>query len=535
MTEQYDYIVAGAGSAGCVLAARLSENGRYSVLLLEAGERDRNPWIYVPIGVTKLFAHPTLNWRLETEPVQSLNGRCLYQPRGKMLGGTGSLNGMVYIRGNPADYDAWRDSGCDGWAWDSVLPYFRKSERQVRGANAFHGGDGPMVVADLPHHEIAGAFQRAAIAAGIPANPDFNGRMQDGVGPYQVTATPATRISSSRAFLKPALSRKNLRVVTRALASRILIDDGRAVGIEYRTPEGTRTALARHEVIVSGGVFGSPQLLQLSGLGPAEALRTAGVPIIRDMPGVGRNLHDHFNIHLSFRSRMPITLNDLALSGRRKLWGGLQYLLGGRGPLATTGNVGGAFLRSSSDRSHPDLQINCLLFSTEKRLSTGPVPHPFSAFTMSLVHLRPESRGEVVIKSPDASAPPAIRMNFLGTQYERDVMLSGIGSCRRIAAQPPLQDYIVEEILPGPQIQSDDDLMAYVRDRGIANYHPVGTCRMGRDTDAVVDPRLRVHGIRGLRVADASIMPQISSGNTNAPTVMIGEKASEMILQDNNG
>lgn len=530
--EAYDFIIVGAGSAGCVLAARLSENGRYSVLLLEAGGRDTSPWIRVPIGVTKLFSHPTLNWRFETEPVDALNGRRLYQPRGKMLGGTSSLNGMIYIRGNAADYDGWAERGCDGWDWASVLPYFRKSEKQARGPDRYHGVDGPLTVADLPGYEVGEAFERAAVEAGLPRNLDFNGADQEGAGPYQVTATPSSRVSTADAFLKPALGRKNLRVVTHAVTSRVLVQEGRAVGVEYRLRGETRVASARHEVVLAAGVFGSPQLLQLSGIGPAAWLQAAGVRVVHDLPGVGRNLQDHFNIHLSFRCSKPVTLNDLAMHNWRKIWAGAQYMLAGKGMLATFGNVSGAFFRSSPERPSPDLQINCLLFSTEKRTATGSVPHPFSAFSLSLVHLQPESRGEVMIKTADPMDAPAIRMNFLGTEYERQAMLAGIRTCRKIAAQPALRSYVVEEILPGTKVQSDGEAMEYVRERGIANYHPAGTCRMGADSQAVVDPRLRVHGIRGLRVADSAIMPQVSSGNTNAPTIMIAEKAADMILED---
>ncbi|CAN7569350.1 choline dehydrogenase [Rhizobium sp. LjRoot30] len=531
-SDTYDFIVCGAGSAGCVLAARLSENGRHSVLLLEAGPRDTNPWIRLPLGVVQLFAHPELNWRYETEPVPALGDRRIYQPRGKMLGGTSSLNGMVYIRGNPADYDGWHARGCLGWDWASVLPYFRKSEKQIRGADAYHGGNGPMKVTDLPDYELAGAFEQAAVEAGIPRTDDFNGRQQEGVGRYQVTATPSRRISVSDAFLKPARKRKNLTVVTQALASRIVMEGRRAAGVEYRTPAGTRIARARCEVIVSGGVFGSPQLLQLSGIGPAADLNAAGVPVVLDLPGVGKNLHDHFNIHIGYRCSKPITLNDLALSNWSKVKAGAQYLFGGRGMLATSGNVAGIFMRSSDRVSHPDIQINCLMFSTEKRTAAGAIPYPFSAFTLSVVHLNPESRGTVTIRSADPEEKPRITMDFLGTEGEREALLAGVRECRRIADQPSLKSYITEEILPGPSVQGDGEWMRYIRERGIANFHPVGTCRMGTDPQSVVDLQLRVHGVSGLRVVDASVMPQIPSGNTNAPAIMIAEKAADMILED---
>lgn len=532
--DTYDFIIAGAGSAGCVLAARLSENGRHSVLLLEAGPPDSSPWIRVPIGVTKLFSHSELNWRFESEPVAALDGRRLYQPRGKMLGGTSSINGMVYMRGNPRDFDGWRQRGCTGWDWDSVLPFFKKSEDRSRGADDLHATGGPLRVSDPRRDPLAEAFIEAAQQAGMAANDDFNGANQDGAGYWQLTATPASRMSSARAFLNPAKSRRNLLIETRAQASRVIIEEGRAVGVEYSTPAGAKTAHARGEVILCGGVFGSPQLLQLSGIGSGDVLGRAGVAVVHDLPEVGRNLHDHFNVHFSYRCTQPITLNDLALSRWRKLMAGVQYGLLGRGELATTGNVAGAFFRSSDRLDRPDFQINCLLFSTMKRAASGPVPHPFSAFSLSLVHLNTESRGAVLITSADPSAPPAIHLNALETAYERDAMLTGMKRVRDIVGQPALRDYVAAEVHPGSDVVSDDALMADLRARGVANYHPVGSCRMGGDEASVVDPRLRVRGIGGLRVADASIMPQVTSGNTNAPSIMIGEKAAAMILEDAN-
>ncbi|MGI9426752.1 MAG: GMC family oxidoreductase [Hyphomicrobiaceae bacterium] len=531
--ETFDYIIAGAGSAGSVLAARLSENGRHSVLLLEAGPPDHNIWIHVPLGVTRLFSNQTYNWCFETAPVPELNGRAIYQPRGRVLGGTSSINGMVYIRGNPADYDGWRQNGCMGWDWDSVLPYFKKSQDQRRGGDDFHATGGPLRVSDITEEfALSKACIAAATEAGIPANPDFNGSKQEGTGFYQFTASRIRRWSAARAFLKPARKRHNLRIETDALATRIEIENGRATGLSYRTPKGEHLAMARGEVIVSGGVFGSPHLLQLSGIGPGDVLKAAGVGVIRAHPQVGRNLHDHFNLHLAYRCRQPITANDLANSSLRRYWAGLKYVLAGRGPLATSGVCAGVFTRTDERFATPDLQINFLLYSSARRASSGLVPHPFSAFSMSLVHLRSESRGEVTIASANADRAPTITMRFMETEYEKRAMIAAIGIGRHIARQPSLQPLIEEEILPGHHIQSEEEMMADIRERAIANYHPVGTCRMGSDPDAVVDPSLKVNGIAALRVVDASIMPQITTGNTNAPTIMIAEKASDMILSD---
>ncbi|MBN9559320.1 MAG: GMC family oxidoreductase N-terminal domain-containing protein [Alphaproteobacteria bacterium] len=530
--DTYDFIVTGAGSAGCAVAGRLSESGQYRVLLLEAGPRDRNPWIHIPLGYTRIFTDPRVNWMFESEPVEQLNNRTLYQPRGKVLGGTSSLNGTVYMRGTPADYDEWRQRGCEGWDWDSVLPFFKRAENQERGADELHGVGGPLHVSDIPaEFPLAKAMLAAAIEAGIPANPDFNGPRQEGAGYYQFTARNRRRWSSARAYLRPARGRGNLRIETGAHATRILIENNRAVGVEYRTPAGLRTARARGEIVVSGGAFGSPQLLQLSGLGPADLLQEFGIPMIRDMPGVGAHLQDHFNTYLVYRCSSA-TLNDLAGSLPRRVAAAAQYALSRSGPLTTTGVHVGAFIRSDQRFERPDLQINMSAWSTEARVRTGIKPHPFSAFTISPVHLRPEGRGTVRLKSPDPLAPPAIRFNFLRSEYDIQAVLHGMRVSRQIAAQPALSRFVTGEVMPGTQVTSDADLLADIRARAVANFHPVGTCRMGHEVDAVVDPRLRVHGIERLRVADASIMPSIVAGNTNAPSIMIGEKLSDMILRD---
>ena len=530
--ETYDFIVTGAGSAGCAVAGRLSESGRYRVLLLEAGTRDSNPWIHIPLGYTKTYTDPRVNWMFESEPEKELNGRTLYQPRGKVLGGTSSINGMVYMRGTPTDYDGWRQRGCEGWDWDSVLPFFKRAEDQERGANDFHGVGGPLHVSNPVRCPLGDAMVKAAIEAGIPANDDFNGARQEGVGYYQTTTSNRRRWSSARAYLGPARSRPNLTIATEAHATRILFDGARAVGIEYHTPEGRKTARVRGEIIVSGGVYGSPQLLQLSGLGPGDLLAEHGIPVVREIPGVGANLHDHFNTYLVWRCSQKVTINDLARSPMLKVMAGVQYAVSRSGHLSNAGIYAGAFVKSDPRLETPDLQINMFGWSALERLRTGIKPHPFSAFTMSPVHLRPEGRGTVHIKSPDPLAPPAIRFNFLSSNYDFQALIYGARLARKIASQPALRPFAEEEVLPGPQIDSDEQLTEEIRMRGVSNLHPVGTCRMGRGLDAVVDPRLRVHGIERLRVADASIMPQVPGGNTNAPSIMIGEKCAAMVLED---
>jgi choline dehydrogenase len=530
--ETFDFIVTGAGSAGCPVAARLSESGKYRVLLLEAGPPDRNPWIHIPLGYTKTYTDPKVNWMFESEPEPQMNGRTLYVPRGKVLGGTSSINGMVYMRGTPADYDNWRQRGCEGWNWENVLPFFKKAEDQERGANEFHGVGGPLRVSNPVRTPLGDAMVQAAIEAGIPENPDFNGARQEGVGYYQTTTGNRRRWSAAKAYLRPAKSRANLTIATDAHATRVLIEDGRAVGVEYRTPQGLVTARCRGEIVVSGGVYGSPQLLQLSGLGPATLLQQFGIAVVRDMPGVGADLHDHFNNYLVWRCSQPVTINDLARSPLRKVQAAAQYAMSRSGHLSNAGIYAGALVKTDPRLDQPDMQINMFGWSAYERLRTGIKPHPFSAFTLSPVHLRPEGRGTVRIKSPDPLAPPAIQFNFLASDYDYQALIYGSRLSRKIAAQPALKPYVVEEVLPGPECETNDQWIEEIRVRGVTNQHPVGTCRMGREVNAVVDPRLRVYGVAGLRVADASIMPQVPGGNTNAPSIMIGEKCAAMVLED---
>ena len=529
----FDYIVTGAGSAGCAMAARLSENGRHRVLLLEAGGKDSGFWIHVPIGYSRLFANPRINWMFESEPEPELEGRTMYQPRGKVLGGTSSINGMVYMRGNPADYDLWRQRGCTGWDWDSVLPYFRKAEDQERGPSETHGSGGPLRVSDQAiDWELGDRFIAAALEAGLPANNDFNNGEQEGAGPFQNTTNRRRRWSTATAYLRPARRRANLMIRTNAHATRILVEEGRASGVEFLCDGVPHVVRAQSEIVVCGGVYGSPQLLQLSGIGPAEQSQRFGIPVVRDMPGVGADLQDHFYVRLAFRCTRPITLNDVANSPVKKLIAGLQYVLFQKGPLTSNGICAGGFARSDPRLERPDIQLNFSVWSFAERNNRGVVPHPFPGFTISAVHLRPDARGSVRLKSPDPLAAPEIRFNFLRSRDDVAALTAGMRLARKITQQPTLAPYVAEELLPGAQVNSDAEFEAAIRKNGVSNLHPVGTCRMGADPAAVCDPRLRVNGIGGLRVVDASVMPTVPAGNTNAPTIMIAEKAADMILED---
>ncbi len=531
--ESFDFIVTGAGSAGCAVAARLSESGRYRVLLLEAGGKDRNPWIHIPMGFSQVYANPRVNWMYESEPEAQLGGRRLYQPRGKVLGGTSSINGMVYMRGNAADYDEWRQRGCTGWDWDSVLPYFKQAEHQERGANAFHGVGGPLHVSDQPRRsELADRVVAAAIQAGLPAIEDFNDGRQEGAGYFQSTTGKRRRWSTATAYLRPARHRANLVVRPNAHATRILIEHGEAVGVAYVSGGTTHIARSRGEVIVSGGVFNSPQLLQLSGIGPGALLQEMGIAVVHDLPAVGSHLQDHFYVRLAYRCTRPITMNELANSAPRKALALAQYMLFRGGPLAANGVTAGAFARSDPRLERPDLQFNFSPWSYASRDARGAVAHPFPGFSLSAVHLRPDSRGSVDVKSPDPLVPPAIRFNFLQTQSDIQALTAGMRLARRFTQQPALAPYVAEELLPGPGVNTDAEFEANIRANANSNLHPVGTCRMGPEGGTVVDPRLRVHGVGRLRVADASIMPTVPAGNTNAPSIMIGEKAAAMILED---
>jgi choline dehydrogenase len=529
-TPEFDYIVVGAGSAGCVLANRLSADGRHSVLLLEAGPKDTNVWIHVPLGYGRLFKEKTVNWMYQTEPEPGLDGRSVFQPRGKVLGGSSAINGLLYVRGQHEDYDRWRQRGNHGWGYDDVLPYFKKAEHQARGADDFHGVGGPLPVSELSHADpLSAAFIEAAAETGIPKNADFNGATQEGAGYFQTTTRHGRRASTAVAYLRPAKSRTNLHIETAALAQRILFEGRRAVAVEYRKDGALRTARARREILVCSGAYNSPQLLQLSGVGPAELLRRHGIDVVLDAAGVGSDLQDHLQVRVVMRCTQRITLNDVVNSPARKVLAGLRYAAFRTGPLSIAAGTSGAFFKTNPRLSTPDVQIHFLPFSTDKM---GEKLHSFSGFTASVCQLRPESRGSLRIRSADPAAPPEIRINYLATEVDRTTNVEGLKILRRILRAPALKPYVVDEVDPGAKVSTDDELLNYCRQRGSTIYHPASTCRMGSDPLAVVDQRLRVRGLEALRVVDGSVMPDLVSGNTNAAIIMIAEKASDMILQD---
>jgi choline dehydrogenase len=524
----YDFIVVGAGSAGCVLANRLSASGRHRVLLLEAGPRDSSWWIHVPIGYGRTMFDPALNWCSWSEPVPALDGRRIYCPRGKVLGGSSSINGMIYIRGQPEDYDGWRDLGNAGWGWNDVLPYFLKLEDHCRGADPYHAVGGPVHVADCGAKcRLSAAFIESAASVGLPRNGDFNGKSQEGVGYYQLTTSRGRRVSAARAYLRPARRRSNLSVETGALVNRVVLKDGRAVGVEYDGDSGPGRAAARREVIVSAGAIGSPAVLQRSGVGDAALLTRLSVPVVRNLPGVGRNLQDHLQVRMLYRCALPITTNDDLNRPHRRIIVGLKYLLWRGGPLALGINLAGAFARTDPAERRPDVQFH---FGTLSADSQGGKVHPFPGFTLGVYVLRPQSRGTVVIAGPDPRLPPRVQPGYFATEYDRRTLLRGVQLGRWIAAAPPLRQYVAAELEPSRSCASDDALMAFIRARANGLMHPAGSCRMGTDEDAVLDHELRVRGVPGLRVVDASVMPAVTSGNTNIPTIMIAEKASDMIL-----
>ena len=526
--DAFDYIIVGAGSAGCVLANRLTADSRHTVLLLEAGGEDRDIWLHIPLGYGKHFTNPEVNWLYQSEPEAECHGRRVIQPRGKVMGGSSSINGLMYVRGQAEDYDRWRQLGNVGWSHADVLPYFRKAEDQQRGADEWHGADGPLSVSDLGALPICDAFIAAAEQCGYARNPDFNGARQEGFGYYQFTTRNGRRCSTAVGYLKPARRRPNLKIVSRALATRVLFEGRRATGVTYLQDGATHSARGA-EIILAGGAFNSPQLMQLSGLGPAPLLREHGIDVIADMPGVGAGLQDHFHARLVYRATQPVSANDLFTSKLRGFAAGLRYMLRRRGLLAMGAGYVGGFLRTNGAVATPDVQTHIMLFSAD---TIGGPLHSFSGVTCPVIVLRPESRGTVRIKSTDPREPPAIQPRYLSAAKDRDTTVAGIRALRRIMAAPAIAPFIEAEHEPGPACASDDDLLDYVRRRGSTVYHPTSTCRMGDDPNAVVDARLRVHGIERLRIVDASIMPALVSGNTNAPTIMIAEKGADMILQD---
>ena len=534
MQEKYDYIIVGAGSAGCLLANRLSANPNNSVLLIEAGRKDNNLWLHVPVGYFRTMNNPKFDWMYKLEKDKGLNNRRIDWPRGKVLGGSSALNGLLYIRGDRHDYDNWQRLGNKGWGYDKVLPYFKKFECQENGENEYHGVDGELKVSNLRlKREIAELFIQASQEIGIPYNPDCNGEQQEGVGYFQQTSFKGFRKSSYRSFLnKKIRGRKNLTIVTNTQISKLIFEDKRVTGVNciqsYNQPD--KTIYANNEVILSAGSISSPQILQLSGIGDAKQLQKLGIDVVHNNPAVGKNLQDHLQVRMVFKTNTR-TLNDELNTWWKKALIGLQYFLFRTGPLTLSASQVYVFTNTSLDGSRPNIQFHMQPLSADK---PGDGVHPFSAFTMSICNLRPESRGEVTINSADPTQLPKIIPNYLSTEADRKIAIDSIKVARKIAEADSLKKHILDEYVPGQSCISDEELLEAAKNNSQSIYHPVGTCKMGDDENSVVDEQLKVHGISGLRVVDASIMPELVSGNTNAPTMMIAEKAAEMILSDNN-
>jgi choline dehydrogenase len=535
--QTYDFVIVGSGSAGSVVAERVSASGRYSVLVLEAGGTDRRFYVQMPLGYGKTFYDPAVNWNYKTEPDPGLAGNIDHWPRGKLLGGSSSINAMVWIRGHPADYDAWADQGNTGWSFADLLPAFKAIEDNEAGADHWRGTGGPVHVTDCSAlvHPLSQRYLKAAEQAGLPLNPDFNGETQEGAGIYQISTRGGRRMSAARAFLRPAMKRPNVRVETGALATKILFEGKRATGVTYEQNGIAHTVRTGREVILSAGAINSPQLLQLSGVGPGNHLGGLGIEIVHANENVGRNLEDHVGINYTFKGRTA-TLNQIL----RPWWGkalvGARYLLTRSGPLSLSMNNAGGFFRTDASQTRPNMQLYFQAFSTViPKSGERPIlsPDPWPGFSIGLSNCRPTSRGEIMIRSHNPREYPRITANALSTDHDVAEMLAAVKFVRRIAAQPAMAEFIVEEIVPGPSITSDVDLIQDFRKRSGTVYHPVSTCRMGPDPqNSVVDPRLRVHGLDALRIIDASIFPDNISGNTNAPSIMTGWKGAELVLED---
>lgn len=524
-----DYVIVGGGSAGCVLAARLSEDAAVEVCLLEAGPPDTHPLIHIPLGILWMMRSKVLNWRFHTQPEPQLGGRRLFWPRGRTLGGCGSSNAMLCTRGHASDYDAWAKLGNHGWAFKDVLPYFKRSENHERGASAFHGVGGPMNVAEQRSPNVlTRTFVQAGMQCGIPYNDDFNGPHQEGVGLYAVTQKNGRRWSQARGYLAPAMERPNLRVITGARATRILFEGDRAVGVEYRRENRTEKVNARREVILAAGAVQSPQLLMLSGVGDADALKAQGIGVVKHRPGVGKNLQDHLDVLVVHTCTRAVSGGFTPRNFARGAWELLRYWFQGKGMLAMVGAEGGGFAKSAPEEPIPDLQFHF----NPLRLSNHSLDFGFlfgEGYSLHVCNLRPKSRGEIRLAGRDPLAPPEIVANYLSDPDDMERMVKGVKLARKLLAAPAFDPYRGVELRPEPRCESDDEIRAFVRRHAGTIYHPVGTCKMGNDSMAVVDSELRVHGLRGLRVADASVMPLLVGGNTNAPTVMIAEKAADMI------
>ena len=538
--QQFDYIIIGAGAAGCVLANRLSESGKHTVLLLEAGGHDKRFYVQMPLGYGKTFYDPTVNWMYAAEPDPGLNGQSDHWPRGKIIGGSSSINAMVYIRGHQDDYETWGETAGPDWGWDSVLAAYKQMEDTESGGNAWRGSGGPLRVSDTSKqvHPLTQKYIDACTAVGLPFNPDFNGETQEGAGTYQLTTRKGQRLSSARAFLWPAAKRKHLQIEKNAHALRMTFDGSRATGVVYEQYGETKTAFAGREIIISGGAINSPQLLMLSGIGPAQQLQSLGIDVKHNSANVGQNLEDHVGLNYTFRMKVP-TLNDALSPWHGKLKAGLQYLLFRTGPLSLSINHGGGFFKTSPDLPRPNMQLYMQAFSTLlPRAGERPIlnPDPFSGLSIGLSNCRPTSRGAITLKSADPMQHPKIIANAYSTEHDVREMLAAVKFIRRIASASPFAELVSEELRPGPQVQSDADLIHDFRQRSGTVYHPSCTARMGRGAlTSVVDGRLRVHGVQGLRVCDASVFPNLIAGNTNAPSMLVGWKGAEIILADANG
>ncbi|KOF20130.1 choline dehydrogenase [Ensifer adhaerens] len=536
--DTYDFIIIGAGSAGCVLANRLSADPSHKVLLIEAGGRDANPLFRLPMLMGKLFHSGIYNWHYHTEPEPFLNGRSLYWPRGKVLGGTSTINGMIYVRGNRHDYDRWAQMGSSGWSYDEVLPAFRRSEAHVQRRDEYHNGEGELTVCRARGwNTLLDVFNEAGGQAGHPLNDDFNGADQEGFGRYDFTISKGKRCSTAYAFLRPVKNRRNLTIVTRAQTQRIIVENGRAVGVEFRQKNGIRRVHADREVILSAGVVNSPQILMLSGIGPADELAKFNIRSVQDLPGVGKNLQDHVDCVMAYECPQPVTLYS-DLRADKLTWSVIQGMLFGKGIATTFPYEAGAFVKSRSDLTAPDIQLH-FMPALEKTANLH-FPNPFKkvpveanhGFSIRVGPVNPESRGEITLRSDNPMEPPKINANYLQTDFDVRTMIDAIRMTREIINQKAFDKYRGRELAPGPTVDSDSDMVKWLRANAMTTFHPVGTCKMGNDPMAVVDNRLKVRGIDGLRVADASIMPIISSGNTNAPAIMIGERASDFILTE---
>ena len=526
----FDYIIVGGGSSGCVLANRLSEDPSNSVCLIEAGPKDSSPWIHLPIGYAKTMWDPKVNWKFQTEPDPGMNDRQIYWPRGKTLGGSSSINGLIFIRGQKEDYDGWRDLGNSGWGWDDVLPYFKKAEGNDRLGEPLHSQKGPLKASSIPKkHALVEAFKKSANALGVPNTDDFNNLTQEGVGYFQLSTHKGFRCSAAVAYLNPAKQRSNLTILTNSQVSKVIFENKKVIGVELFQQGIQKTLSANKEVILSAGAIQSPQILQLSGVGPAKLLQEFDIPVIHDLPGVGENLQDHLQFRLIYELNQPISTNDELSSWFGKLKIGLDWLLFRGGPLSIGINQGGLFTRVMKDSKTPDIQFHMATLSAE--MAGGKV-HPFSGFTMSVCQLRPESRGYVRIQSADPLVPPKMFANYLAAQHDRDTSVAAVNFARKIAQTEPLRSLITREVKPNNP-KSDEEVLEYCRNNGATIFHPTGTCKMGRNDDpmAVLDSSLRVRGVQGLRVVDCSAMPTVPSGNTNWPAVMLAERAADLILE----